>query len=157
MRPKKEKPKGSGKDFKPGWKGGPGRPPLPSEVKAYRRMTSAQVTEIFAKFTDLSVEELQKYVVNKNNPETLKNHWMESYIASMIIKGLSTGDGANLSMLLDRMIGKPKMLIEATVIDESKKSRLEHSLDILKQILEERKSEAPDQYFAAGLLGDVQK
>ncbi len=117
-----KKPPGSGRDFKVGNPGGPGRPPVPIELKEARKLNQVELELIMNKLMGLNVKELEDI---KSASDTTA---IVAMIASIMIVALKTGDQTRLDFLLNRLIGKVKekvehsgtMTLEALVLGDGK-------------------------------------
>ena len=84
--------------FKPGWKGGPGRPKLPEEVREGRRLTAESFQKLIDKCYYLSLDEL------KERAQDGSLHAIERMVIKIIIKS-EEGSLSHGSFLIERMIG----------------------------------------------------
>jgi hypothetical protein len=98
MEEKRTMPKGP-TSFKPGWKGGPGRPKLPAEVKQTRRLTQIELIQTGSKIWRMTKTELEAFVQDPENPIG------ELAIAKVILNS-SGGNLDALELILNRMVGK---------------------------------------------------
>lgn len=95
--PRYKKP-GTGKDFQPGNPGGPGRTPVPPELKAAKKLTAQLFQDCVNKLTQMSVSEVRAYL------KTEECTSLEAMIAGQI-KAAMDGKSAPIGLLLDRTIG----------------------------------------------------
>lgn len=86
--------------FKKGWKGGPGRPPDPPEVKLIRQLSREQVAEIGSLIISGDVDTLDALAKDK------KTTILKAMFASCAVKIIRSGNSDALNKLLDRVIGK---------------------------------------------------
>lgn len=77
-----------------------GRPPIPEDLKAVKRLNAVIVELMITKFLELGVDDFRSFVEGK------KGTMLEMMIASIIHKGVVKGEPAYLSFLFDRTIGK---------------------------------------------------
>ena len=93
--------------FQIGNPGGPGRPPLPPEVKAARALTKVKLEATLNKFLHMNKEELADY---KNNPDATV---LELMVHAITHKAILSGDTQRLDFLLNRLIGKVADQVES--------------------------------------------
>jgi hypothetical protein len=98
--------KTGGKDFYKGQPGGPGRPPLPEDIKKARELNKDELTRVLNDFIYLSKGEIEEKILNSSTP------MLELLVASILKKGIDFGDHMRLSFLLDRLVGKVKEVVE---------------------------------------------
>jgi hypothetical protein len=96
----------NGGHFKPGHPGGPGRPPLPSDVKEARQMTQSEIELALNKFLLMTPEQLKKA---KQDPETMM---LDHLIISIMTHGVNKGCDKRADFLMNRLVGKVKQQIE---------------------------------------------
>lgn len=94
--------KTGGRDFLPGKPGGPGKPPLTPEQRELRKLTKTQVEEVYNRFLQLSVQELEQILKDKTQTT------LSYAVARMIADGLTKSDRSMFHLLIDRLIGKIK-------------------------------------------------
>ena len=92
--------------FKPGWEGGPGRPPSPLAEKEVRKYTREHVGDVMNKVMELSDKELETLLSDPDVPQ------FEKVVAKVMLTARTSGDVSNLDKLLDRIIGKVPQKIE---------------------------------------------
>lgn len=93
--------------FKKGKSGNPsGRPKLPPDVQAARKLTNTQFIILVNKFLNMSREELKAAAENPNAP------MLELIVAKIIERAIANGDQTRLGFILDRLIGKVPDKIE---------------------------------------------
>lgn len=124
--------------FKPGHPGGPGRPPNPG----LSVLTKTELKTLVNKIIQAKPDELK----------TFQGNILEMTIASALKKGIERGDMDSLNQLLDRIVGKPKEVIESHVFDESKSKRIDNARKILFDIIAEKKDLEPVYIESRGLL-----
>lgn len=105
--------KTGGKDFAPGWEGGPGRPKLPQEVRDFRNATKVEIIEEFKMLWAMSEEELNHIVFDGGTTEN-KTPAVRKFMAKAILKAINTGDMDHIDKILNRVIGKVKEEIDLT-------------------------------------------
>lgn len=105
-RPGTPKSPNSGKLFKEGNPGGPGRKPVPQDVREARKLTQVELERILNKLTDKPLKELQEIRANPKTPS------LEALICSIIIFGIVKGDQFRLDFLLSRLVGKVSNKVE---------------------------------------------
>ncbi len=94
--------KTGGRDFKPGWEGGPGAPTIPEDVKQSRKMNRIEFERVLQKYVGMSGVEINSVIQNKQTPI------LEGVVAKILAKAFNDGDSRRLEFILDRLIGKPK-------------------------------------------------
>lgn len=92
--------KTGGRDFKPGWAGGPGRPPTPEDLKLSRLQNRLEFERILHKYAFMNATEINEAVRSKEKP------MLELIVGQILSKAFNEGDPRRLEFLLDRMIGK---------------------------------------------------
>jgi hypothetical protein len=92
--------------FKPGNKGGPGRPQMPDDVRQAKTLTQAALELALSKYLLMNLEELKKA---KADPET---PMIDLLIISVVMHGISRGDQNRVDFLMNRLVGKVKQQIE---------------------------------------------
>lgn len=90
--------------FKPGHTGNPkGSSAKARENKAIRRLTSDQVAEVGTLLLNGNIDALRDLARAKD--ASVLQVWM----ASLIVKSISTGNSQNYSVLMERIIGRVRM------------------------------------------------
>ena len=98
--------KTGGKDFQPGETGNPnGRPKLPDDIKALRKMNKIEVERILNEFVFMTPEELQAKMHDKSTPT------MELAVGKILAEAIKKGDQVRLGWVLDRLIGPVKQKV----------------------------------------------
>jgi len=102
---------GAGKPFKKGNRAsvGKGRPEVPPELKAARKLTRPQVEAVFNKYLYCTLVDLEKTLVDA------ETHFLDRIVISIGMRAFKEGDQAALGFFLDRLVGKVKDKIEVTV------------------------------------------
>lgn len=93
------------KDHQPKAKG---RKPLPSDLKEANKLTKERLRGLINKYLWISNGDLKKIA---KDPKAMG---IDSLIASIIHRAITTGDHYRLNFILDRMIGKVKEEIDIT-------------------------------------------
>lgn len=95
-------PKGKppGKPFQKGNKLGKGRPRIPDDVKAIRKLSTVEVTRLISKFSGMTKLEIQNHLADESLPA------LELVVARIWLDALINGDYHRLEYLLGRSIGK---------------------------------------------------
>lgn len=91
--------KTGGKDFVPGDERA-GRPRLPDDVKAVKKLTTTEFQRILNQYLWLDEESLRAAM--KDPSCTM----LEKMVASVMVKGITLGDPARMEILVTRLIGK---------------------------------------------------
>lgn len=101
--------KTGGRDFPPGQSGNPaGRPPLPEELKLARSLNQIEFERVAHRILKTPWGQLV---------EVAQNRETEAFAAgfsAFILKIISTGDPARMTLLLDRLIGTVKKKVEVS-------------------------------------------
>jgi hypothetical protein len=100
--------KSGGKDFAPGCAPGPGRPPLPPELKAVRRLTKAEFETLINKYLWMDLSELEAATKSKALPAA------EAYAVSIIASGIKSGNWSGFEWIAQRLLGKVQDKVEVT-------------------------------------------
>lgn len=109
--------KSGGRDFKPGNNANPtGRPALPPEVRAFRKLTLAELQGYISQIKDMPVSELEDLARSKDIPA------LKAWIYSMAAQGIRSGSERAFDSLMDRLVGRvaDQLNIRATVEKELK-------------------------------------
>lgn len=99
----------SNPEGKGGWRRGEsgnpaGRPCLPAEIRAIKKLSPAYVRQVIAKLARMDREQMVNWLqtpLKLGGPNNL-----ELMVASIIVKATTDGDHTKLNFLLDRSIGK---------------------------------------------------
>lgn len=90
-----------GRPWKKGQSGNPaGKPPLPPEVKALKKLTQADFETYAVTYLRMSISELERL----ENTKTLTT--LEGIIIKNLIKAVKEGSTSDLNFYLERMFGK---------------------------------------------------
>lgn len=92
--------KTGGRDFKKGHKGGPGKPPVPPDLRAARDLTRLEFERTANKYLFMKKLDFQKAI---NDPEI---PMFELMMANIVFKATTEGDERRLEFLCSRLIGK---------------------------------------------------
>lgn len=95
-----------GKRFKPGNAGGPGRPPMPEDIRKIKVLTKSHVEKVMNLFAGMTEEQIE---VHLKRPETTM---LEHMVGQITLRAVRDGDTQRLNFLLDRTIGKVKEVTE---------------------------------------------
>jgi hypothetical protein len=98
--------KTGGKDFLPGKPPGPGRTPLPQEIKAVQALSLDEARRRISEVIKLPTSTLQRMAEDSEIPV------LEMYLARCALLGMKRGDMTALNCILDRLLGKPKETVE---------------------------------------------
>jgi hypothetical protein len=102
--------KTGGRDFRPGESGNPrGRPKMPKEVKAIRKLSQESVELLLNKYLSMKFKDLKELI------ETQESDSADMLVATVIYKGITKGDHYRLDFLLNRLIGKVTDKVEVKV------------------------------------------
>lgn len=89
--------------FEPGKSGNPGgRPTLPEDIKAARKLNKVELERILNEYVHMSLAEIQR---RASNPQTSA---LEVLVAKILAEGIKRGDEKRLGFLLDRLVGPVK-------------------------------------------------
>lgn len=100
--------KTGGKDFEKGKPGGPGRPPLPMDLKDVKKLSKEEIERRFAQLWMMPLGELAELSQNVMAPTGL------ALMARVLHMAWVQGDHARAQFVLDRTIGKVAEKIEQT-------------------------------------------
>lgn len=87
---------------------GKGRLKMPEDLRGLKRMNQRDVELLFNKFMDKSARELVAFT------KDLSNTTKEVIVARILVEAIRHGDQNKLEFILNRLIGKPKEVIEMT-------------------------------------------
>lgn len=99
--------KTGGKDFVPGDPRA-GRPPLPPELRAVRRLTKTEFERLANKYLWASAGELSLALASPETPA------FERLLVSIMLTGIEAGDHAKAEWLATRLLGKVKDELEVS-------------------------------------------
>lgn len=135
--------------FEKGHKGMGGRPKLKPEEKTVREITQYNLRVIVTKYWYKTRKEL----MDLHSKGTLP--MIEDNVIRLLMEVSKSGDIRNFEVFLDRLIGKPKQIIENRNYDETKQKGAEAAEKLLLKILLDEKSDSMSkEYIASGLLKD---
>lgn len=101
--------------FKKGQSGNPLGGKLHNPVlRAIKRLTAAEVAEIGALILSKNFNGLKKLVEDAKSNDASKSSALKTWIATVAMKGIAKGDAHALDVLLNRLIGRSKEVIELT-------------------------------------------
>lgn len=127
--------KTGGRDFKPGQSGNPLGARLHNPaLKAVRRLTQIEIEEVGALVLDGDLERLQA-IMKDTTASALK-----VLIASCMIKAISKGDASAMNVILDRMVGRVKQVVQVDMSESAKKLNDEQLLGEVQRIMGNAKS-----------------
>lgn len=101
--------KTGGRDFQPGQSGNPnGRPRLPEDLKAARRLNKVELDRILNEYLHMSLNEIKERASNPDTPA------LEVMVAKVVAEAIKRGDEKRLGFILDRLVGpvKTKVALE---------------------------------------------
>lgn len=100
--------KTGGKDFVPGQSGNPAGRPAPAgpELRAAKLKLREQFELIVLELAEVNLTQLQAMVEDPTVPA------LKLMVASVMLKGLSLGDPARVTFLLDRLVGPVPKAVE---------------------------------------------
>lgn len=108
-RPGTPKTPGSGHpNFQIGWKGGPGRPLIPEDVKGCRALNQIELERLLNWLIHLPMEELKDL---GKNPETPS---MVCVVCAIILLAVKNGDPMRIDFILNRLLGRVKDRVEVS-------------------------------------------
>lgn len=102
--------KTGGRDFTPGVVTNPhGRPPMPPELKAVRKLNRHEVEICLSKIIKMGDAEREFIILD---PES---SGMEKITARIVTEAIKCGDEKRLGFLFDRLVGKVQDKVEVTM------------------------------------------
>ncbi len=101
--------KTGGRDFKPGWRGGPGAPKIPDVIRESVKMNRAEFIEIANRCLNMTKEELAQIIKAPDTPAKVM------IVCSVIHHAITKGDPVRYQFLLDRLIGKAPDVVDVNV------------------------------------------
>jgi hypothetical protein len=84
--------------------------PAPRGLMEMRKMKKAEFEATVYKYSDCTIDELNKHLEEKKLPYT------DMQVISLMLKGFENGDTQRIGFLLDRTVGKVKDEIEVTAL-----------------------------------------
>lgn len=94
-------------------KPGPGRPTLHPEIKGVKIMNQLDLLRHCNDLIQMGQEQLLKVAKDPNEPV------IRVAVASVLLHGIKKGDQARLEMILNRMVGKVREVVDLTSSDGS--------------------------------------
>lgn len=91
--------KTGGKDFTPGNPGGPGRPPIPDDIKNARRLNRQEVERTVNLFLYMSEAEIDAKLQDKTTV------MLEHLVGSIVLRAKRDGDPARMNFLIEQVLG----------------------------------------------------
>lgn len=85
---------------------GPGRPPLPPEVKAMRKLTKTEFETVVHSLSFMGRAELKKVMANP------KSTALELMVCAVVMYAINRGDQGRIDFILDRIIGRVPQKVE---------------------------------------------
>ena len=98
------------KPFKKGNPGGPGRPPIPADIKEARQLNKIEFERITNQLIYLPSYRIKELLDNKETPNIVK------MIGAICLKAERLGDHQRATFILDRLIGKVPDKIEGELL-----------------------------------------
>lgn len=86
----------------------PGHPPLSSEAKALRRLTSDAYILAFSKYLTMPIDEIKEVLTDG------KSQMLDLYLCKCLVEGAKTGNYSTLNQMLDRIIGTVRQSHDVT-------------------------------------------
>ena len=104
--------KTGGRDIKEGQVLNPlGRPKVPEDIKDARKMNKLEFERLLNKYLSMTAKEINEVLLHPETPS------LDIIVCQVIIKAAARGDYLRLNFLLDRLIGKPKEIIQHEAIN----------------------------------------
>jgi hypothetical protein len=100
--------KTGGRNFEPGDPRA-GRPALPGDIKAARKLTAVELQRVLTDFLHLTPQQLMERI--SSGDATM----LEGLIGSIMQKGIQDGSYAHLNFLFERTVGKVKDSLEVSL------------------------------------------
>ncbi len=101
--------KTGGRNFKPGWQGGPGAPRVPPELKKSRKMHRIAYEELLNKYVNHTTEQINEALKSPTIP------LFEKIIPKMLAHAFNEADPRRMAFILDRLIGAVKEMPDEPV------------------------------------------
>jgi hypothetical protein len=118
--------KTGGRNFEPGKPGGPGRPPMPDDIKALKQATNDDLTRLVHLYWGRSKAELAAIMKDP------KSKVSDLLVCSCFMRAIVSGDYSRVEGLLDRLIGK---LTTKTQVEHSGLQTIKVEVDQRRQML----------------------
>lgn len=112
-----------------------GRPPLPPELKAVRRLTRTEFERIANKYLWMTPAELAAVLVDPETP------MLERVIVRVLSKADDEGEFGPIEWLAQRLIGKVKDQVDVSVVKPTIIERLDGSRVEMGMIQEDKENE----------------
>ena len=96
--------------FQKGYKGGPGRPKKPDDVKAAAKLTRTNLEKKLNHFLAMDSDELSAILKDPKTP------MLEVMVGRIVLMAAKNGDQTRLDFLLNRLLGKVKDNVEVSVV-----------------------------------------
>ena len=106
-----------------GNRGGKGRLPMPDDLRGCKLMNQRQVELLLNRHMQKSVKELVAFAQDDNNEV------QEVLVARILIEAIRSGDQNRFEFVLNRLLGKPKDMVEVT-------HKVNYHAEIMKMIEE---------------------
>ena len=100
--------KTGGKDFEKGHLGGPGRPPLPGDIKEAPKLNLDELERVLNRFLYMTRAELQDVVKAPETP------LIDALVGSIVARAIQGGDHARLDFILNRLVGRVQEKLEVS-------------------------------------------
>jgi hypothetical protein len=114
--------KTGGRDWLPGERGGPGRPPVDKKIRELKKINREFVEQSFSRFFSMDQPQIEAML------EAKTCNVFEATLAAIFLKAIKEGDPSRLNFLLERVVGKVPTLSEVKDTTERK--------DALKEVPE---------------------
>lgn len=117
--------------FLPGHPGGPGRPPLPDDIREAAKNLRTVFIQAVVKLWPMPPNELKEYLMRPDTPSS------EVQIGTLIAKGMELGCPKRLELILLRTIGRVPFQLTDDPNHNPKQITQSDVIELLKQIAEE--------------------
>lgn len=118
--------------FKPGHKGGPGRPKDPPDIKSAKMLNKLEFERLLNRFLHTQYSDLLAYLTAKQG--TI----MELAIAKIALKAYEQADTGKMAYLTERLIGKVPEVVEQHNFSEES-DRVKSLVEMLKEVYADRR------------------